>query len=54
MLAKILIGWVALSVPVGLLLGRILRLGHHPLGHGHVRPADPVRTAQAHRAARSA
>ncbi|HEX6332053.1 MAG TPA: hypothetical protein VF129_12340 [Actinomycetota bacterium] len=54
MLTRILIGWVALSVPVGVLVGRILRLGQHPVGPAHARPAEPVRTAQTHRPARSA
>ena len=53
MLARILIGWVALSVPVGLLLGRILRLRDHPLGEG-AWAVDSIRTTEARRPARSA
>jgi hypothetical protein len=53
MLTRILIGWVALSVPVGLLVGRILRLGHHPVTE-RARTAEPIGPARAHRPARSA
>jgi hypothetical protein len=54
MLTKLLIGWVALSVPVGVLVGRVLRLGHHPLGNRRAQPVESVNVPPIRRSARSA
>ena len=54
MLTKVLIGWVALSVPIGVFVGRVLRLGHHPATDRRVQPVESATVPPLRRSARAA
>jgi hypothetical protein len=38
---KLILVWILISVPVGVLVGRVLRLGHRPDAAAGTRPAAP-------------
>jgi hypothetical protein len=38
---KLVVVWILISIPVGVLVGRALRLGHRPQAASDARPAAP-------------